>query len=160
MCSGFNNLTILHDQDLIRVHYRSYSLCNDQCRHPSELFLQRDLDLAVGIGIDSACAVIQNDNFRFFQQGSGNAKSLTLTSGNVNSSLLDLSIITIRERTDVFISLRLSACFHHFFAGSVHVAPFDVFLDSTGKQNVFLKYHRNVSPEIFEFIVANVMSTD
>ena len=58
------------------------------------------------------------------------------------------------------MSLRALGSFDDFFVAGAFIAPPEVFLDRSGKQQVFLQNHRDILSEIIELVFSYIMSSD
>ena len=87
------DLSVIHDDDLIRIHDRSDALGDDQLGHVLDGG-QLPADLGFRRRIDGAGGIIENQNLRFFQKRTGDAETLLLAAGEIDTALL-------QERTSV-----------------------------------------------------------
>ena len=92
MCADGIDFAIVHDDDHIRVHDGDNALGNDDLGRAGERGAQCLADLGICRGIDRAGGVVQNEDLRLFQDGAGDAKTLLLSAGNINTALSYLSI--------------------------------------------------------------------
>ena len=66
-------------------------------------------DHGVGAGVHGGGGVVQNEDLGFFQQRTGDAKTLLLTAGDVGAALLDVGVVAVGERADEVVRLREAA---------------------------------------------------
>ncbi|MPN35834.1 hypothetical protein SDC9_183336 [bioreactor metagenome] len=137
-----------------------YALCNDDSGQMSKIKFERLLDFFFGCRIDCAGRIIENKNFRLFQKCAGDAKPLLLAARNIDAALSQIRIVTVWERHDEIVRLRRFARSRDFFVGCVFVAPFHIFPDGAGKQNVFLQHHAHRIVQIVQLIGFNVGASD
>ena len=133
-----NYFTIIQYNDLIGIFYRRHTLSNDDLCGMGQALVKARSNFRIGSGIHRTGGIVKDQNLRFFQQRSGNAKALFLPAGNICTALLDISIIALREGLDKTIGFRQNTGLFHFFIGSIFIAPTQVILNRTGKQHVFL----------------------
>ena len=91
------DLAALHDDYFVRVHHRGDALGNNQLGGGGYLFAEGLADPCVGIGIDRAGAVVEDEDFWLFQQGAGYTQPLLLAARNIGAALFDMGIITLGE---------------------------------------------------------------
>ena len=75
-----------------------------------------------------------------------------------------MRVISIGEGRNKFVSLRELASLDKLFVGCVFVAPTEIFLDSSGEEQILLKNHCNFAAErvkivVFDVHAANANST-
>ena len=96
MCAHAGKLSILKNQDLICIADGADTLGNNDTGCVRTLFIQFFTQDTVGLVIKSGervIRVIENQDFRFAGNGSGNGKTLFLTAGEVAAKLGDVGII-------------------------------------------------------------------
>ena len=77
---------ILQDHDEVGALHRGDALGNDQLGHVGQ-FGQGAADAGLGGSIHGAGGVVENQHLRVPQQGTGNAKALLLSAGDVDAAL-------------------------------------------------------------------------
>ena len=96
------DLSVIHDDDLIRIHDRSDALGDDQLGHVLDGG-QLPADLGFRRRIDGAGGIIENQNLRFFQKRTGDAETLLLAAGEIDTALLQPGIQSVWKMGDKFI---------------------------------------------------------
>ena len=97
----------VQDNDLVRVHDRADALGNDQHRgtglfdHGVECFTQ----LSIGLVVQSAECIIEDEYIGFLGQCTGNGKTLLLSAGDVGAALCDRIIDLFRTSFYEFAGL-------------------------------------------------------
>ena len=71
-----------------------------------------------------------------------------------------MGIIAVREGADELIRLRKPAGFDELFVGRVGVAPAQVLLYRTGKEQVLLQHDRDGRAQRFKVVLAHVPAAD
>ena len=108
----------VHDQNQVALLHGGDALGNNDFGGFGNFTGQGLPDGGVGASIHGGGRVVQNQNLRLFQQGTGNAQPLLLTAGDVGAALLNVGIVAIREGADKFIGTgQLAGTDAFFFAG-------------------------------------------
>lgn len=76
MSSDAVDLTVIHNDDAIRILHTGDTLGDDEFRRSRDLLQERLTDLCVGGCIYGAGAVVENQDLRFLQEGSGDTETL------------------------------------------------------------------------------------
>ena len=155
-----DDLAAIHDDDLVRVHQRGDALGDDDLRHFRPLRGQRLTDHGVGLGIDGAGGIVEDQHLRLFEQRAGDAEALALAAGDVRAALLDVGIVLVGELLDEVVRLRQFAGVDHLFIGGVRVAPAQVVLDGAGEEDVLLQHHGHGIAQRFKVVLAHVHAAD
>ena len=58
------------------------------------------------------------------------------------------------------MSLSAFCSLFHFFVSGIEIAPFQVFFNGSGEQNVLLQYHRYFFSQVNDLIVFDIMSAN
>src|SRR5699024_1760266 len=119
---------------------------------------ERFSDLCVGSGIYGACAVVQDQYFRFRQKRPGDTEPLLLTSGNIASALFDMRIAAIRHSLNKLIRTGKTAGTAALFLRRVFVSPAEVVQDTSGKQDILLQYDRHFITKHFHIVASDILS--
>ena len=110
MRAFFDDVTLLHHDDLVSRHNRAQSVSNDD--HGLPLLLKKraqgSLDLVLALSIQSARCLVKKQDARLSDQGTGNGDTLLLASRQTHASLTDLRLETIREQ--LLIIKEAAAC--------------------------------------------------
>ena len=132
------------------------ALCNDDFRHIGQSRAERFLDFRVGGGVAGRCRVVENQDFRFSEQGSGDAKSLFLTARHVGSALFDACFILVRHFHHEFVGLRHPTCLTTLVKRGRFASPTQVVENRTREQRVLLQHHCHCRPQRLQIVVAHV----
>ena len=81
MGSHFFNMSLTQYNNLIRILDGAETMSNNERRTAFHQSFQRFLHDFFTFRIKSRCSFVQNQDFRIFQNSSGNGNSLTLTAG-------------------------------------------------------------------------------
>ena len=85
--SGYGSL--MHYDDPVSTVNGGNSLGDNKLRRSGNKFFHRLADLRIRRRIDRRCGVIENQDLRLLDQGSGDTKSLALSAGDVRAALLE-----------------------------------------------------------------------
>lgn len=138
MRTSLRNPPMFHNVDAVTVPDRSQSVGN---YHASRIAIDLRnciFNAGFGDGIQIAGRFIQNQQLWFFQQRSGDCKSLSLSSGEIHPVFIQRRIVAQRQLADKFIS---SADFAHLLnlrIGRFRIAQFQIVLYRVGKQKCIL----------------------
>ena len=86
--------SIDHD-DLVGLQDRADALRHDEAGVPIMLRFQRVLDLRLGLHVDRAGAVVQDQDLRARQQRAGDGEALLLPAREVDAALLDVRVVAV-----------------------------------------------------------------
>ncbi len=125
------NFAVIHHNDKVRLLHRYNPLGNQHRCDIRHLMGQILSDLCFGFCIDCAGRIIQYQNLRLFQQGSGDTQALFLTAGQISASLFHIRIIPVRKILDKFICMCQLARMDHFLIGRCFIPPSQVVFDGT-----------------------------
>ena len=147
MVTHTGNLAVFHDNDDVGILNGGNTLGNDQLGGSGNFFLEGLADHSVRMGIHSGGRVVQDQDLRLFQQGTGNAQPLLLAAGDIAAPLLDVGIVAVREGGDELIGTGQLTGVDQLLIRGVGIAPAQVFLDGAGEQGVLLQHHGHIVPE-------------
>ena len=134
----------VHYKNFVGVLHGRNPLGNNQFGGVRNFLPKRLADQGVGMGVHRAGGIVENQDFRFFQQRPGNTEPLLLTARDVGPPLLDIGVVAVGEGADKFVRLSELTDPDQLLVGGVRPAPAKVFLDGAGKQYVFLQHHRHL----------------
>ena len=154
------DLAVFHNNDHVRILHGGNTLGDDQLGGAGDLFPEGLPDGSVGLGVHRGGGVVQNQDLGLFQQGTGDAKTLLLTAGNIGAALLDLMVVAIGEAFDEIVGAGQLADMDQFLISSIGVAPAEVVFDGAGEELIFLQNHGNVVTEHFQIIVTDIDAAD
>ena len=92
MSADPGHVTFIHNNDLICIQDRIDPLCDDNDSAVAHLFFQSLSQRLIRLEIQCGKTVVENKYLRIFCNGSGNCKSLLLSTGNIASALSNPSI--------------------------------------------------------------------
>lgn len=97
------DLAVVQHEDAVGILHRGNALCNDDLGGAGDLLTERLPDLCVGGGIHGTGGVVEDEDLRLAQQGTGDGQTLFLAAGHVGAALLDPGVVLVREALDELI---------------------------------------------------------
>ena len=149
MSATFFHLTMLHHNDFICIADSTESMGDHDYGLLARLdqLIQSLLHLVLALGVEGRSCLVEEEYFRFADQGTRNRNPLLLATGELNAALTNHSVVLEREQglvMDEVEGVRLvTSIVHHrlyFLSGLVPKVETidDVLTDGTGEQNRFL----------------------
>src|SRR5215831_7303868 len=109
--------------------------------------VQRPHDLRFGVGVQRACCLVENENWRIFQKGARNRQSLALATRQRTTSLPDTIAKTRRFTLDKLQSLRTFDRIKDLGIGGIGFSHQQVLGDRAVEQQRLLENHPDVSTQ-------------
>ena len=94
--------------------------------------------------VNAGRGLIQNNNRRIFQHGSGNRNPLLFTAGKRRTALTNDGIISIWQGHNKVMAARFFCSGNHLFLRSVRAAEFDIVTDRIPEQIYILEHHTDI----------------
>ena len=113
----------VHYNDAVGVLDRGNPLRDDKLRRTRNFIPERFPNHRIRFGIDGGSRVVENQDFRLFEQCARDAKPLLLTAGYVCAAALYVGIVTVRKSRDKFIRAGKLTNADQLLVGSVRIAP-------------------------------------
>ena len=107
--------------------------------------------------VECACTVIQNQKFRFLNNGTGNCQSLTLTAGKISTILFQLEIKLTIFSLNNFTCLGSGQCIPDFFIGCIFASPFHIITNRPFKKCCTLRYNTDFFTEIMLAVGSDIL---
>lgn len=95
MRAGCHDATVVHDENHVGFLHRGHTLGDDDLRGVGNLMMECGTNQLIGFGVDRGCGIVEDQDFRLFQQRTRNAQTLALAAGNVGTALFDVRIVLI-----------------------------------------------------------------
>ena len=121
------DLTVVEDDYSVGVLNRGDTLSDDQLGCIGNFFTESFSYHCVCLCVNGAGGVVENKNFRLFEQGSCNAKSLLLSAGDICAAALDIGVVLVGHLLNKFIRLSELADSDYILVGCVFIAPAKIF---------------------------------
>src|SRR5699024_1030843 len=104
--------SVVQYKDPVCGLYTGNTLGNNDLGSSWDLFSKSGPDTGVSCRIYRTGGVIQDQDLRFLQKGSGNTQTLLLTSGNISAAPGNIGMISIRHPVDKFIGAGCLTCLY------------------------------------------------
>ena len=156
MVAHVHNLTVVQNDDHIRILHGGHPLGDDQLGGAGDILGEGLTDHRIGLGVHGGGGVIQNENLGLLQQRPGDAQPLLLTTGYVGAALLDVGIVAVRPVHNKLVSAGEFAGVDDLLVGGVGVTPAQIIPDGAGEQHVLLEHHGHVVPECLQVVLPHV----
>ena len=156
MVADLCDAAALHDDDAVCVLHGADALGDDELGRVGQIACQPCANLGVGLGVDGAGGVVQDQDLGATQQGACNAQALLLTARNIRAALFDPGVVALGEAVDKLVGAGQMRCLADFLVGGVRVAPTQVLGDGAAKQHVFLQHHGDLVTQRVQVVVAHV----
>ena len=158
MCSFACQIPIVKDKDQICLLDTGRTLGYQECGCVPVKSVERFTQRSVCCKVKCAGAVIQDQDFRFLYQCTGNRESLFLTAGEILSVLFQLKIKLSWFPLYHFFSLGGSKCLPEIFVCGIFTSPFHVVTDRAFEEGCFLRNNTDSGTEVISFIVLDFMT--
>ena len=122
--------------------------------------LDSPLQFVLILRVNAASCLVQNDNRRIFQHGTGDGNTLALPTGKVGTGAADNRIIAIVQPADKGVATTLFGGLFHLRvcgAGSSHA---DILPDTAVKQVVVLRYIGNLICNFRQRYILQLMTAE
>ena len=86
---------LVHHDDLVGLADRREAVGDDERGPAPQQAPQRRLDQALGLGVDAARRLVQDQDARIGQQGAGEGEQLPLPDREADAALLDLGLVAV-----------------------------------------------------------------
>ena len=133
------NLAVVHYNNTVGVLYARNTLRDNELGGVGNFLGKRPADFSVGRGINRAGGVVENKDFRLFEQRSGYAQSLLLSARYVSTALLDFGVVFVGEGLNKIVCAGELAGVYALLLGRVFIASAEVVEDCAAEQHVFLQ---------------------
>ena len=141
MVTLFNDISVFHDKDQIRIFDRRQSVGYNKARSAFHQTCKGTLDLQLCSCINGRGCFIQDQHRRKCQHDTGNTQKLLLSLRKHTTVFSDHRIIPLWHTADKRISIGCLCRFYHFLISCLRLTHFDIIADRTGFQPCFLQYH-------------------
>ena len=138
VAADFDNLTVPHRNDPVRIADRGKSVCYQEGRAVFHHVAGRFLNFFLGGRIQRARGFIEYDDLRLTNQCPGDGNSLTLTAGKLIPVFSQLRIDAIRKLFDHILQSDILYDLHHFLFRHTFQTVSDIVQNRSGKQHIFL----------------------
>ena len=147
MIAFLHNAVIRQHQDPVGIADTGKSVGDSQSSTPLRQFSQRFCHGELTLIVQCGSGLIQNDDGRIFQKYSGNTDPLFLSAGQLYTPFSHISIITVLQSHDEFMSPGTLCRIDHIFFRSPGTSISDIFIDRTGEKIHILLYDTDIAPQ-------------
>ena len=137
------HLTMFHHHDQIGIGNGGQAVRNGDHRPPLPHFTQRILNVALGLGVQRARRLVQNQDAGVLQQGPRDADPLLFSARQFQPAFTDLGIVAIGQRHHKVMDLGRPRRLLDLFARRIRVAVGNVVIDRVVEQHGILRHHAN-----------------
>lgn len=152
--------TIVHDEDAVAVLHAEDALGDDELCHLGQLGAEPFPYLGIGGGVTGGRGVVEDEDFGMFQQGTGDAEALLLTTADIGATLFDTGVVALGHLLDELVNLCYLAGTTALVQRGVGVAPAEVVEDGAAEQDVLLQDDGDGGAQCGEVVVTHVTTTD
>ena len=118
--------------------------------------IQRILELALGLAIHRACAIVENQHTRARTQRAGNGDALLLPAGEIDPALPDVGRVAIRHRHDEIVRLRRLRRRVYLLIRGVGAAISDVVAHRAAEQHRLLERDAHLRAQVGHRPIAHI----
>ena len=144
MGTGFRNPIFCQNQNFLCILDRCQTVGDHKCRTVLCQFLQWFLYDPLALVIQCGSCLIKNQNRWIFQKNTGYGKPLLLPSGELDSTLSDICIISIGKCHDKFVGIGIFCSSNHFFPCRIRLSIPYIFKNRSRKQVYILLHHSDM----------------
>ena len=102
----------------------------------------------------------QDKDWRILEDGACNGEALLLTAGELDASLADMRVVSVRQCFDEFVGVCDAGGFDRFLPALSGIAIEDIFEDGPIKEESVLQHHADVGAQRVQGDVSHVDSVD
>src|SRR3990170_4065733 len=148
-----DDFAVVHHQDQVGVHDALNPVGNHKGGAIFHQILQRITDFSLGFSVHRRSRVVQNQNARIFEQGTGDSYPLFLAAGQCDPALAHQGAVPFLEGEDHVMNGSCPCRSFNFFLG--YIAPHairDVFPNAARKKKRFLLDDANMLAQVAPWI--------
>src|SRR5215217_2552185 len=136
----FDQASLLQHIDDIRASGSKQPVSYDQYRHAPVQLLYRALDASFVLRVEVACGLVQDQQGRFAQQGSGQGQALPLSPGQAHTAVTQNRLHTLRKPGDEVLGGSQPKRFADLSVTRVGACPQQVLPYGVVEQECILRY--------------------
>ena len=146
---------VLQDDDLVGVHHGGDALGDDELGHIPQL-RQSGADLPLSGGVHGAGGVVENQDFRPLEQGTGDAQPLLLPAGDVHAPLAQVGVQALWHPLQKFGGAGHPAGRPQLLVARVRFPPPQILPHGAGEENVLLEHDAHRVPQSPEIVLPHI----
>src|SRR5260370_27628336 len=143
MGADADNMPIVQDNNLVRIHDGAYSLGDDEHCRIKGFFFQRCSQPGVGFKVQRREAVVKHIDFWLSHQGTRDRETLLLATGDIHAALSDHGIKLVLHILDEFARLRDLSRVPHLRFRNILLAKADILCDRAREEHGLLWHKSN-----------------
>src|SRR5450756_782038 len=151
---------LVQDQDLVCSQHRTDTLGHDEDGALAVQAQQSLLDVSLGVDIDCTRTVVQDEDARLEEQGSGNGDALLLTPREVAATFLHHRVVSFRSTENELLGLRSLRSRFHLLLTGVGTAVAYVVPKRSGEEHGLLQRNANMAAQRSKGHVPDVDAVD
>ena len=156
MCSDTDNLTFIQNNNLFCLHDGGNTLCNNKDGRVFGISFQRFSQFRIGLKVQCGEGIVKDIDWCFLNQRSCDGKSLALTARYVGTTLADLSIKSVFQRTDKLCCLCNLCAFLQCLVGSFCITVSQVCCNGAAEEQTLLWYITNFFSQLMLTQIADI----
>ena len=150
--------TVIKDKDQVCLLNAGGTLGYQKCSYFPVKSVERLTQCCISGKVQGTGTVIQNQDFRFFYQGTGNGKSLFLAAGKVFTVLFQHKIKLSRFTLYYLFSLCCGKCLPQILVRGIFPAPFQIVSDRAFEKSCLLWNNADSGAEITSGVIFNILT--
>ena len=140
--------TVFHHEDGVGVANRREPVRDDEGSPIGSQGRHRLLHKHLGTGVDRRGRLVEDEQRRVGQEGSGDGDELSLTGGDAASVGVDDRVVAVGKLPDESVDHRRLRRSDDFLIGGVETTVTDVLRDRSFEQPRILEHHAHMRPQI------------
>ena len=150
--------TVIKDKDQVCLLNAGGTLGYQKCGYSPVKSVERLTQCCISGKVQGTGTVIQDQDFRFFYQGTGNGKSLFLTAGKVLAVLFQHKIKLSRFPLYHLFSLCCGKCLPQILVRGIFPPPFQIVTDRALEKSCLLGNNADSGAEITSGVILNILT--
>lgn len=119
----------MHHDDAVGLLHGGDALRDDNLRRVRDLVVERLADHLVGLRVDRARGIVEDQDLRLLEQRAGDAQTLALAARHIRAALLDVGVVLVGELLDETVRLCELARVPNLLVSGIRVAPAQILGD-------------------------------
>ena len=160
MCAMLFDPPMIDHIDLVSIENRGKTMRNHEGRTAHHQFVQGSLHHLFAFRIQGRCRLVQNQNARIFQDGTGDGHALALTARKIQPSFADLRVVALRQITNERIRIRRLGGLDDLLVRRIQPSVADILHDRCAEEQRFLRHNANLLPQGIHRHVPDIQAID
>src|SRR5688572_9173373 len=153
---GFNcdDASVFNTKQRVAMLQSGLAMGNDERGASAHEALHRFDNGRLGFDVHRTGRLVENQDRRVFEKGSGDGNALTFAAGEAHAAFAHEGIVTLWQAADERMSISRFSGRDDVNLGGAGPRISNIFADAGGKEDRFLKDDSELVPEISQFIIA------